>query len=247
MNTDDFNLRRRYFGIINRCYNVNAKDYSRYGGKGVVMCQEWLDSFNLFKSWCLTNGYSKELEIDKDILCDKLGVYPKVYSPSTCMWITKSENSKYMHKSKVHRKVAQYSLKGNLITTYSTVTEAAKVTGVNFTNICRACNCKRDTAGDFQWKYVDDARVISAYTPSTYGIKVVQLDKETNEVLAVFASATEATKYIGKVKSSPITQVCTRYILPSGNCRTTAYGFKWAYLNALPSLEKNSNLCNLHK
>jgi hypothetical protein len=31
-----------------RCYNPNATGYERYGGVGVVMCDEWRDSFEAF-------------------------------------------------------------------------------------------------------------------------------------------------------------------------------------------------------
>lgn len=229
MTTDDFNLRRRYFGIINRCYNPKAPDYNRYGGKGVTMCQEWLDSFNLFKEWSLNNGYSSELEIDKDILCDKLGISPKIYSPSTCQWISKSENTAYMLKNRVYKEVAQYDLDGNLLHIYKTIAVASQQTGIDASNISRVCSNSRELAGNFQWKYVEDSKEISKYVPPIFGKKVIQIDKETGEVLAMFDSATIAAKALGKAKSSPITQVCTQYILPSGNSRSTAYGFKWSY------------------
>ena len=42
----------------------------------------------------MSSGFKEELELDKDILCEKLNIYPKIYSPETCMWITKRENIK---------------------------------------------------------------------------------------------------------------------------------------------------------
>ena len=35
-------------GIKKRCYNVNSKAYFRYGGAGIVMCEEWKNSFRAF-------------------------------------------------------------------------------------------------------------------------------------------------------------------------------------------------------
>lgn len=78
--------------IKNRCYNKNSSDYRYYGEKGIYMCKEWLDSYEAFRDWSLDNGYRKGLQLDKDILCEKYNIYPKVYSPNTCMWVTKSEN-----------------------------------------------------------------------------------------------------------------------------------------------------------
>jgi len=31
-----------------RCYNLNHKNYSRYGGRGITVCDEWRDSFLAF-------------------------------------------------------------------------------------------------------------------------------------------------------------------------------------------------------
>ena len=44
----------------NRCYNKNNKRYDSYGGKGVKICQEWLDDFMNFYNWSMENGYSDE-------------------------------------------------------------------------------------------------------------------------------------------------------------------------------------------
>jgi len=35
-------------GMIQRCYNVNAPAYHRYGGRGIRVCQRWLESFENF-------------------------------------------------------------------------------------------------------------------------------------------------------------------------------------------------------
>lgn len=32
----------------NRCHNPNDRDYDNYGGRGVMMCDEWRDSFEAF-------------------------------------------------------------------------------------------------------------------------------------------------------------------------------------------------------
>lgn len=39
---------RLYASIKARCYNSNTAAYPRYGGRGIRMCQEWLDSFERF-------------------------------------------------------------------------------------------------------------------------------------------------------------------------------------------------------
>lgn len=42
--------------IKSRCYNKNAREYSNYGGRGIKMCDEWLDPKN-FIEWCYGHGY----------------------------------------------------------------------------------------------------------------------------------------------------------------------------------------------
>jgi len=68
-----------------RCYNQNDENYYLYGGNGVKVCDEWLDS-DKFIQWALANGYNDTLEIDR--------IDPeKDYEPSNCRFITKRENA----------------------------------------------------------------------------------------------------------------------------------------------------------
>ena len=34
-------LYKTWSSIINRCTNPNASNYSRFGGKGITVCEEW--------------------------------------------------------------------------------------------------------------------------------------------------------------------------------------------------------------
>lgn len=38
-----------YCGIKTRCYNPNSRCYKNYGGKGITMCEEWLNDFHAFR------------------------------------------------------------------------------------------------------------------------------------------------------------------------------------------------------
>lgn len=72
-------------GIINRCENPNRKAYSRYGGRGIKVCEEWHDFIN-FYNWAINNGYQENLSIDR---IDNKGNY----EPSNCRWATAKEQS----------------------------------------------------------------------------------------------------------------------------------------------------------
>jgi len=74
-----------YNTIIARCYLSSHKSYDRYGGRGIRMCQEWLDSFEVFRDWLLANGWKQGLHIHRT---DKDGDY----SPQNCIIVTAAEH-----------------------------------------------------------------------------------------------------------------------------------------------------------
>lgn len=80
-----------WLGMRDRCSNPKNQDYGIYGGKGIVVCQEWLD-YAAFRAWATSKGYAKGLTLDR--------VDPnKDYSPDNCEWVTASENSKRMWRT----------------------------------------------------------------------------------------------------------------------------------------------------
>lgn len=81
-------------GMKNRCLNPNACNYKYYGGKGIKICDEWVDNFEEFQKWSLSNGYSDNLTIDR---IDVNGNY----EPSNCRWATSYEQNN-THKSSVY-------------------------------------------------------------------------------------------------------------------------------------------------
>lgn len=76
-----------------RCYTKGNSSYHLYGRKGVTVCEEWKNDYLAFRTWAKANGYEEHLTIDKDYLCKQLDIWPKVYSPKTCRWITREENA----------------------------------------------------------------------------------------------------------------------------------------------------------
>ena len=61
---------------------------------------------------------------------------------------------------------------------------------------------------------------------------VLQIDKNTGEIINEFPSAKAAGEFFGKPRAnSEIIKVCKKYISPSGKKYLTALGYKWKYKN----------------
>lgn len=52
------------------------------------------------------------------------------------------------------KKVAQYDLAGNLIATYDSAKEAAKVTGYNYVSLCEWCRGAHVPKNNYRWSYI---------------------------------------------------------------------------------------------
>ena len=74
--------------IKRRTLNPKYKRYLDYGGRGITICDEWLDIHN-FYNWAMENGYeeNKGLSIDR---IDNDGNY----CPENCRWTTPTIQSR---------------------------------------------------------------------------------------------------------------------------------------------------------
>lgn len=78
-----------------RCYSKTSKDYHNYGGRGIVMCDEWKNDFVAFHDWALANGY-KEEKTDKGLnilTIDRIDVNGN-YEPDNCRFVTNAVQAK---------------------------------------------------------------------------------------------------------------------------------------------------------
>lgn len=101
-------MNKRLYFIFNqmkqRCYNPKNKRYKNYGGRGIKICDEWLDNQNLFFEWSLSNGYNDTLTIDR-IDCNK------GYEPNNCRWVTQ----KFQQNNRTNNRIITYKGKSQTL------------------------------------------------------------------------------------------------------------------------------------
>ena len=125
-----------WVGMKNRCYNKNEPVYYRYGGRDIIVCDEWKNDFMAFYNWSMANGYQEGLTIDR---INNNGNY----EPSNCRWITRKEQCRNRSTNKI------FSYNGK---SYC-VMEWAKKIGIKYHTLLhrlnsgweieRAFNCKK--------------------------------------------------------------------------------------------------------
>ena len=104
---DNFNYRHGYArtklyiawaAMIQRVLNPKNTAYKNYGGRGITVCNEWLE-FIQFRDWALNNGYTEGLQINR---INNNGNY----EPSNCDFKTPKENLRNTTRNVVNMGIA---------------------------------------------------------------------------------------------------------------------------------------------
>ena len=87
-----------YHNMKDRCLNPRCDAFKNYGGRGIKICDEWLNEngFINFYNWAINNGYNNELTIDRININGN-------YEFNNCRWITKSLNTALSNKDRPRR------------------------------------------------------------------------------------------------------------------------------------------------
>lgn len=92
MNRHDIPEYRSWRSMKTRCYNPNRPEYAHYGGRGIVVCDEWKNDFLAFYRDMGTRP-SKLHSIDR---IDVNGNY----GPGNCRWATPWEQNRNQRTNK---------------------------------------------------------------------------------------------------------------------------------------------------
>lgn len=80
-------LFRTWTDMKNRCYFTKHNRFEHYGGKGIKVCDLWLESFLEFYWWGIKSGWEKGLSLDR---IDN----SKDYEPENCRWATVAQQNR---------------------------------------------------------------------------------------------------------------------------------------------------------
>lgn len=73
-----------------RCYNKNNKDYKNYGGRGISICKEWRESFEVF--------YKDMGDPPSNLTLDRINNDDGYFS-NNCRWVSRSTQSLNQRRS----------------------------------------------------------------------------------------------------------------------------------------------------
>jgi len=119
-----------YHGMISRCYSETNKAYKNYGGRGISVCEAWLQSFESF--------YSDMGECPEELALERTDNNGN-YEPSNCCWASRTQqarNRRNVRMNPVAVRVIRWLL-GNTDITQQRLADAYGVTRPVIGNIHR--------------------------------------------------------------------------------------------------------------
>lgn len=191
------------------------------------------------------NGATKHYQLHRIVLsvfnpCDNMELLQVNHidgnksnnSISNLEWCTCKENMEHAIRTGLFdltKNVSIYSLDGNFIKTFDSLTLAEKETGVLVVNIAAACKGKVRQAGGYQWNYEELPNIgnvrpkkIAEDLKTRYCKKIIAL--KNGEEVNRFNSVLEAGNFINKPHANVNISACAL------GKRKSAYGYQWMYI-----------------
>lgn len=123
-------INRIWNSMKKRCYLKTHQAYNNYGGRGILVCDEWLNKENgfiNFYNWSMKNGYKDDLSIDR------INVNGN-YEPNNCRWATREEQQ----NNKRNNRIIKYNGEEK------TLTEWSKIYGINYNTLISRLYSKKE-------------------------------------------------------------------------------------------------------
>lgn len=100
--------------MLHRCNNPANKQWHRYGGRGISVCERW----NKFENFLADMGLKPSPDLSLERIDNDAG-----YSPQNCKWATIQEQNANMHRAKTYCRERQFGKqkKRNLSSKYKGV------------------------------------------------------------------------------------------------------------------------------
>lgn len=129
---------KRVFAL-NKISTYRQQDIIKNRGECTLTVDEFISIIDKGCYWCGETDWHK-------LGADRINI-TKPHTKDNCVCSCHSCNC----GRELKRKVYQYTKEGKLVSTYESVSQANKITGVH--NIDRCCNGKYKTAGGYIWSY----------------------------------------------------------------------------------------------
>jgi hypothetical protein len=143
-------------------------------------------------------------------------------------WCTPAENTQHAVKTGLmsptrEKRVIQYSLNGEKIQEFISLSEAARQTGSQGAKITLCCQFQRKTHNGFQWRYKEDEQdsIQKVNESPTKKKAVAQINPKTNEVIATYESIADAARAVNGTSSAII------HVIKGDKQTKTHKGFGW--------------------
>jgi hypothetical protein len=99
-------------GMLQRCENPKSKDYPRYGGRGIKVCERWHTFINFYNDMGASPDGTSIERIDNN----------KGYNPENCRWATVRQQANNVNTNRIFTHNGESR----------TIAQWAELTGINY-------------------------------------------------------------------------------------------------------------------